>query len=136
MNRAIKFRGKRVDNGEWVYGAYFIVEDEEHFILDNCRTLHFTAGDSVFTGFPVAGFSVGQFTGLKDKDGKEIYEGDIVEVIPINGFRKPDKTTAVVIWNDDFATFAHSNDKCFDWVRYDGKFIIVGNIHDNPELLK
>lgn len=78
MNREIKFRGKRVDNGEWVYGhlngwvtdgkpVSAIITPEEVFILDPS--------------------TVGQYTGLKDKNGKDIYEGDEIQ------YKTPYRTT-------------------------------------------
>ena len=68
MKREIKFRGKRIDNGEWVYGYLWLNRRGQHFI-----------DDANGKGYEVDPETVGQLTGLKDKNGlKEIYEGDIV----------------------------------------------------------
>jgi len=77
MNREIKFRGKRIDNGEWVYGTYHYSNDNNnHYILsrecfieiDSRQTLHSKEVSNVVQE------SVGQSTGLKDELGNEIYE--------------------------------------------------------------
>ena len=66
MNREIKFRGKRIDNGEWVYGY---LADEDYINDINSIDL---------SSIEVDRDTIGQFTGLFDKNGKEIYEGDIL----------------------------------------------------------
>lgn len=69
MSREIKFKGKSINNGEWIYGYYFYsLEHKRHLILPH---------DSV-DAIPVDPKTVGQFTGLLDKKGKEIYEGDLL----------------------------------------------------------
>ena len=88
--RTIKFRGKRLDNGEWVYGdlvhghSYILVVPIKSYIDDN------------YTVIPE---TVGQFTGLFDKDGAEIYEGDFLH----NSFDA--NSPYVIQWNEEKALF-------------------------------
>lgn len=129
MDRTIKFRGKRIDNGKWVYA--------------NLRGL----GIDMFNEC-VNEDTIGQFTGLFDKNGKEIYEGDIVEWLFFS--------------HDCYGEQEHYLKGCIEW--HQGGFIfnvtendsenagfyaisdlntdtesdvkILGNIHDNPDLIK
>ena len=123
--RTIKFRAKNLD-GEWVYGFYV---EEERQTLNGFEKKHFIVNDGYDYVKPD---TVGQFTGLYDKDGKEIYEGDIMN-------NPTSKNVGVVQWNSILCQFQLSWQNMptaadiFFMVK-DGSFVI-GNIHDNPELL-
>lgn len=128
--REIKFRGKRIDNGEWVHGYYLFnpfFNRAEIFSFDNERSY-------VYEVDPAA---VGQYTGLKDKNGKEIYEGDILYCIS-----RFDKANMVVIFEDgEFRMVLCEKYKTYET---GGGFYaircfekeVIGNIYDNPELLR
>lgn len=132
MNRTIKFRGKRLDNGEWVYG------DLEYNRAKNIARIHTYDEDGEYLiQHSVDPATVGQFTGLLDKNGKEIYEGDILML------GSSDAGICEVKWNESPLAFCIrfyyernlGTRPLGAWAR-DGKNIaILGNIHDNPELL-
>lgn len=128
MNREIKFRGKSVDNGEWVYGdlMYNAHCNERASILYVPRVIDFPGQ---ICNVPIIKDTICQFTGLHDNDGKDIYEGDIVSILYWKG---------VVVYNNEYASFnvrcVRSNIDIKNLFVYGGK--IIGNIHDNPELLQ
>lgn len=138
--REYKFRGKRIDNGEWVYGYYFIEERdiEDGIIWRDIPQIQQRYGDH-FQYFDVDLATVGQYTGLHDKNGKEIYEGDIV------GFEDGMSTesgyaasgcTGCVSWDKETASFQVDNRLSAESYEVLEECAIIGNIYDNPELLE
>ena len=128
-NRTIKFRGKRVDCGTWVYGNLCYYRFDENKEAKPC--IH--NGDlgcinNAF--FQVQPDTVGQFTGLFDKNGKEIYEGDIQGVPEDSDFLHE-----IVIFED--GCFSVEDDYTSVTLNtVDTQYrTIVGNIHDNPDVL-
>ena len=123
--REIKFRGKRLDNGEWLYGSLVILNGR-YFIFDYVNEVDPT--------------TVGEFTGLKDKNGKEIYEGDVIRSPLSEDKTRPHR----IFYHTGNAAFMGAlvdrKELCYlrldqDWIYKFGKEVI-GNIHDNLELLK
>lgn len=133
--REILFRGKRVDNGEWVYGDYRLQNDEDAERM-NYMKIYITPRN-LSNRYEVIPETVGQFTGLRDKNGVMIFEGDKV----LAGHYKWE---CKVIWDAKCSRFiCHTNDKPCKLVYVDmcdnnnlPALEVIGNIHDNPELLK
>lgn len=108
--REILFRGKRLDNGEWVYGSRYgnnIIPASDVY-------------DAGFTPVRVAPKTIGQFTGLTDKNGKKIFEGDIMR----------NAGNIVEFYIDGFCI--NGDSPLVYWTNTE----IIGNIYDNPELVK
>lgn len=146
MNREIIFRGKSINKGKWLYRNIQIPKPpyDEYFMWDNGRQTQIDAN------------TIGQYTGLTDKIGNKIFEGDILRLTI------PDGSTRhfVVEWANEDRTlkplngFQHDGNPirisgwCFNWNGHrlyptvvDGvpdneRMEIVGNIHDNPDLLQ
>ena len=126
--RKIKFRGKRLDNGEWAYGDLRQENSGRKVIMTNLSTWGDNADDIEPYGEDVYVYpdTVGQFTGLCDAQGKEIYEGDILRM----SYRKDD--LGVVKWRNEKSAFTiQEMGKLRWWYLMDRKDEIVGNIHDN-----
>ena len=126
MNRTIKFRGKRIDNGQWVYG--FLAED--HYIND--------VNSEDFPSIEIASETVGQFTGLLDKNGKEIYEGDILCYIDDSGhihtWEVVCEIACMKLRREKGAIGRIPNTPMFN--HDTRKMHIIGNVYDHPEQLK
>lgn len=156
--RTIKFRGKRCDNGEWVYGYYAMLRNE--FKEWHCIMTEKDASENYIkdcNGYnmlytPVNHNTVGQFTGLYDKNGEEIYEGDILRYPAKDKYHEENFVSFEVFWHDNDCADNHVGWQIdrrhfhgcicgtFDistfLPRYTKKMVIIGNIYDNPELLE
>ena len=137
--REILFRGKRKDNGEWIKGYYLCIGGKYHYILTGI--LDITKGFPDLVKYEVIPETIGQYIGLTDKNGKEIFEGYILKVC-----RGEDIEIGYVIYDERMAAYSVSvtENDCLvfiDWFiakQEDNRVWIevIGNIHDNPELLK
>jgi uncharacterized phage protein (TIGR01671 family) len=151
--REILFRGKRTDTGEWLEG-YFC----KRRIEDTCYITQSEGGDccnEYFVDYEVIPETVGQYTGLTDRNGKKIFEGDIIRYTRTNmfapscSFHNQDLVSLhLILWDSSVSAFVQRhyelNGKRIlgkgSAVLYDERakeniVEIIGNIHDNPELL-
>lgn len=128
--REIIFRGKRIDNGDWVYGDY--ASSGCGIVCMEYLNEHGDAGE-VF--HPVDLKAIGQFTGLTAK-GKKIFEGDIVKGLFLFGM----EIKAVVAFQDGAFGLQWNRGSVKEFSAFTSicnvKYEIVGNIHDNPELME
>ena len=162
--REILFRGKRVDNGEWVEGYYSNLGGNSPRILKENIFIGKRGRVLEFENIKVLPETVGQFTGLTDKNGRRIFEGDIVQYNIYDDF---DCQSVVKFgeYNQDGSAGEYSvrecigfyvdvdNFTCPDWCENDPDYFpkhfkqqnvlevardcqVIGNIHDNPELLE
>lgn len=127
--RKPKFRGRTPD-GQWVTGDIAHITPYDTWILP----------EKTWDRERVDVDTVGQFTEMHDKDGKEIYEGDILDLyIPKNVVGKPEHRLRKVIWKDSGFYITNKDGDCImDRVSSSIELIytVIGNIHDNPELLR
>jgi uncharacterized phage protein (TIGR01671 family) len=149
MQREIKFRGQRVDTKEWVYGYLIecgITGESYIFPIGNDVNESERVGEEGclrIVTYEVIPETVGQFTGLKDKNEKEIYESDLIEI-------KTEKHHFVseITWDSDIGGFEFQdteNTYCgLDAIKifkngsslYGGYVEVIGNIYQDPELLQ
>lgn len=127
MERRIKFRGKNIHTGEWLYGDYHR-EGKTHYITKPGQYLREYAPIE----FIVDGKTIGQFTGLLDKNGKEIYEGDVILQQAYSG-KKP---MLVRFEHGAFVTGEHSGSStAIRPMLIQKRCEVLGNIYDNPGLI-
>lgn len=158
--REIKFRGRRVDNGEWVYGVPLVTSMSGVYMVNSKQTVRKKRSGGVSIGDDVVHHEVdpktiGQYTGLKDKNGQEIYEGDILSFdgnmtadnsmgAEPNGFIYDENSKHAVVWNETLALWElnFAEDEIWKYKRdtrglmIDGHCKVIGNIYENPDLLE
>lgn len=143
--REIKFRGKTIYDNRWVYGSYFYTDDNKNdpfrrgpFKEKHC-ILYYESGDWNLGGWnweEVDRNTVSQFTGLYDKNGDEIYEGDVLVFDESYGDFKDALEVRYVrgvfayLWNGNLDDECTINSPTREWA------VVVGNIYDNSELIK
>ena len=134
MNREILFRGKSIGTGEWLYGYLFnygLTAPSNVPCISVCVPKSWKEAYNLYVVYPD---TIGQYTGLKDKNRKKIFEGDIIES---NDYRH------IVMYNEDLGGFCSSNvkypeDLCGinqQWINECSK-LVIGNVIDNPEIVK
>ena len=141
--REILFRGKLKCDGEWVEGYYLKKEENKHYMVDKQEPFYSTP-----YFYEVIPETVEQYTGLTDKNGKKIFEGDILHYTGLT--TEYDDFCYVVFDCAQFALKFITMDKqtmaknelellplqrgLFDFCRESNSFEVIGNIHDNPEV--
>ena len=131
--REILFRGQRTHSGEWIEGCYV------RHVVRNCPFAYITLSNTaelirIYTD------TLGQYTGLTDKNGKKIFEGDIVKTSKFNTpFSLSINKKYIIKFDLQFGAFIGQDKYDMYFTTFDGdsdEFEVIGNIHDNPELLK
>lgn len=127
------FKAKRVNNGEWVIGYYGVIGKrnviiekyaENYYCPDTCESRH---GNQIHE---VNSKTICQCTGLRDKNGKLIWENDIVKI-------NNDKVNTLITFRDFEIICTIPNEKYYKHrLEYDTEYEVVGNVFDNPELLE
>lgn len=148
MNREILFRGKRIDNGEWIEGSlitdvFYTEKDHKSipYILnaDMAEYDCFEDFDEYNGIYAVDEKTICQYTGLTDKNGKKIFEGDIIGYVEIYGEVKFGLHESN--WQNDkynqgfFVTFPKDSLLRNELGFWRNKVVVVGNVYDNLELL-
>ena len=131
--REIIFRGKRTINGDWVYGD-FVRGNERKSLRDSIFV--YDSETQSFNDYEINPSTLGQYTGLTDKNGKRIFEGDVAKVL-----QGKDKDIAYVGFeNGAFMLYPKTGNiyerTLWEYWYNDWDVEVIGNIHDNPELLE
>lgn len=143
MNRTIKFRGKSLQTGEWFYGYLQQYQERHAKILCICAISISTWKDALL--YEIYPETVGQFTGLLDRNGKEIWEGDIFKEDNSGIVRSVFRVPGGLAFEDNPVSFGYDHRvplypyssiaemQNVSWLSQCCE--VIGNIHDNPELL-
>lgn len=141
MTRDILFRGKRTNNSQWVYGSYW------HYSCSNTHQ-HLVFNDDVSVWVSVDPDTVGRFSGLTDRNGTKIFEGDIIRwhdntELSVSGqiaevcfgkYRDAESVFDNIYPLGFYIRFSDKNCVTISWLdEFKNYFDIIGNIYDNPE---
>ena len=138
MNERYLYRGKRKDNGEWIEGVPYFENNQCFMITDLfiCEEYQCTGAENV----EVIPETVGQCTGLKDKNSKRIFEGDIVKHYNHNPIKEYSEDIGRVFWFNPTQRYLKTSslfpDEFHELFEEINCYEVIGNIHDNPELLE
>ena len=121
--REILFRGKRIDNGEWVFGSLLVEGDSRKIVVPKKGMV-----GCFVVMYPIDPKTVGQYTGLKDRNGAKIFEGDIVQ-------DELGKVFLVEYVRFGYVLKQIGEPWCKFPYEYD-EYEVIGNIYDNPDLLE
>lgn len=129
MNDRYLYKAKRIDTGEWVEGLLTIMWGQLHIINPNDEN----------TAYPIDPSTICQCTGLRDKNGKLIWENDIVSFLDMysteNGWSESG-CVGKVAWDDETISFQVTNRLSAESYEVLDECLVIGNIFDNPELLE
>lgn len=141
--REILFRGKDLqEQNGWIYGYFYKSDINKRERESGKATLIFTPNCDTFIYCPeyhnswmVKAETIGQYTGLQDKNGTKIFEGDILSAHLDDGYPE-NETLLEVVWHNN--GWYGKNGKFFDDFDngFEKYFEVIGNVHDNPELLQ
>ena len=126
----LKFKAKRLDNGEWVCG-YFYEENGNTYIIENRQKESMLNRNVTYEVDPS---TVCQFTGLTDCEGNELYEHDVIKNYPF--------IPSEIVWSEELSGYylTHANGKIYEkplgYYLSLGKFIVVGNTYENTNRIE
>ena len=130
--REVLFRGKRIDDGEWIEGSLCTTIPSD----ENFYTISYFDFEGYYVEEKVIPETIGQYTGLTDKNGKKIFEGDIIK--HFNHSDKPDEYAIYKVEFDEkickFSGRLHKQWSAQLSKDLEKRYEVIGNIHDNPEL--
>lgn len=142
--REILFRGRRIDNGEWIEGFYF---QNPNPCAEDGKPVKHCISDLPPFGAEIIPETIGQYTGLKDKNGRRIFEGDVVAVV--NSEFSAEARKYVEVYGKKYHVDMDEGRRgwwpfacgdgcgcCEDDTVNPCECVVIGNVHDQPELLK
>ena len=133
MKREILYRGARMEDGKFVYGSLVFVKENDKS-ENELPHIVISYGPDTFDWFEVDPETVGQYTGMTDKNGTKIFEGDIVRHIDTT-CHVVEVVNSEVYFDTEMLEFGFRYSNELFHCQFNNEFEIIGNIHDNKELL-